>query len=201
ARRAAVVGIIHPLAVGDICLPLLAPELVLDDLGAVEPVLDMRAVDQDTSLVPFAGRPCDVLCGRAHNVVPGGRSDEAVLSIRVAGIVEDLVFRPGFPGSFILLGDVDTVNHPAVSALADPPFEGELEIIVTPARDTVAAFALSFGVEVNGAIIDHPFRRDAVAPKSAPIREALSIEQLLPLRFGIHVRRAAGLRRPVAAGD
>ncbi|SVB37625.1 uncharacterized protein METZ01_LOCUS190479, partial [marine metagenome] len=35
--------------------PLLTPQLVLDDLGSVEPVLDVTALHDDAARIPFAG--------------------------------------------------------------------------------------------------------------------------------------------------
>src|SRR5262249_652860 len=49
------------LAPGDAAVPVFAAQLVADDLLAVEPVLDVVAVDDDPRLVPLADGPGRVL--------------------------------------------------------------------------------------------------------------------------------------------
>src|SRR5205823_3361517 len=69
--------------------PIGAAELVLDDLGAVEPVLDVIAVDDEARGVPFTGPLHDPRGGRVHRVVGAG-GGEPRAAIHVAGIVEHL---------------------------------------------------------------------------------------------------------------
>src|SRR5258708_2811356 len=47
---------LRELARGDLPLPLGAPELVLEELHAVQPMLDVAAAHQDARLVPAADR-------------------------------------------------------------------------------------------------------------------------------------------------
>src|SRR5206468_1632831 len=75
-------------------LPVRAAELILHDLDAVEPLLDVVAVHQNAHLVPFARR-FHHTGGRWIQSVVGARGSEARLPIRVSGIVEDLHFRGG----------------------------------------------------------------------------------------------------------
>src|SRR5690348_10628377 len=42
------------LALGDACLPVVAPAFILDDFGAVEPLLDAIAVADDAKRAPLA---------------------------------------------------------------------------------------------------------------------------------------------------
>src|ERR1700690_260487 len=61
-----------PLALGDGLLELVAHGVHIYDLEAVEPVLDMRALDDDLRVIPLSGRPRDVERAR-DDVVHGPR--------------------------------------------------------------------------------------------------------------------------------
>src|SRR5439155_18908399 len=57
APRARVMRVVLELARAYASLPVGTPQLVLDDFHAVEPVLDVRAADDETRLVPRSNRP------------------------------------------------------------------------------------------------------------------------------------------------
>src|ERR1700693_3665869 len=64
-RRRAVIGVCRELARGNPFLPVRALKLVFDDFAAIEPVLNMSALDDESRLVPVIERPpptsrCDV---------------------------------------------------------------------------------------------------------------------------------------------
>jgi len=54
--RKAIMGILPELACRDARLPVVAAELVLDNLLPVQPMIDVRARHHDARLVPLAGR-------------------------------------------------------------------------------------------------------------------------------------------------
>src|SRR6187549_2327166 len=80
------------LARRDLRLPVRARKLIFDDLPAVEPVLDVRAVDDDACLVPLAVW-LDDSCGRRVQPEVGGGRGQPVLAVRCVGVVEELVLR------------------------------------------------------------------------------------------------------------
>src|SRR5579871_3180590 len=79
------IGVAREFARGDPGFPVRAPQLVLDDLPAIEPMLDMRAVDDQSTPIPLiewqddSGRNAiERIRGRG-----GGGTLEAVVTIRV----------------------------------------------------------------------------------------------------------------------
>ena len=67
------------------CLPILAAELVLDHFGAVDPLLDVVALHQDSQGVPLAGRPGDVT-RRGVQIVVGAAVWAGFRSVRALSI-------------------------------------------------------------------------------------------------------------------
>src|SRR6185503_11837570 len=86
--RASVRRHLHKLAGLHERLPCRAPQLVLDDLDPVHPVLDVRPCHDEPRIVPFADRPRDIAYRRLQSVIGAGRC-QRVLAIRVTGVVED----------------------------------------------------------------------------------------------------------------
>src|SRR5690606_28763252 len=107
------------LALGDTLLPLVAGEICLDYLFAVKPVLDLRAVDHDATLVPLARWLGSVFGGRVQIVQGAGRRGVSWFEV-IARVVEHLVFGTGVPGG--LIGFDDAVDDPAVAPFGDLPF-------------------------------------------------------------------------------
>src|SRR6266478_3422607 len=55
-RRHTVIGVCRELARGDPCLPVRALKRVFDDFAAIEPMLDMSALYNESRLVPVIER-------------------------------------------------------------------------------------------------------------------------------------------------
>src|ERR1700733_2273738 len=120
-----VVGVRGELARGDARLPVRALELVLDDLAAIQPVLDMVALHEQARFVPMIERVHDTGGRRIQREVgAGGRETAlAVLGIRV---IEQLVLRRA-PVDVVVLARA-AVEDTAVAGLANLPLELELEV-------------------------------------------------------------------------
>src|SRR4029450_3861897 len=86
AGFAAVAGGVPVRAGLEPCQPIGTADLVLDDLHAVHPVLDVRAVRDDADLVPGSGRPGDVLRRRVEAVAGAGRA-QATRTVGMPGVV------------------------------------------------------------------------------------------------------------------
>src|SRR6185295_8822790 len=78
----------------DLGFPVAAPQLVLDHFDVVEPVLDVRAVDDDARLVPLADR-LQMPRRRRIQAVGRGRAGEARLVVLGLVVVEQLILRTG----------------------------------------------------------------------------------------------------------
>ena len=51
-----IIRIVDPLAASYVRLPLIGPKLIFNDFHFVEPVFDMRSVDEDLPRIPLARR-------------------------------------------------------------------------------------------------------------------------------------------------
>ena len=125
--RQTIMGVGREFAGGDLGLPVGALQLVVDDLAAVEPVLDVGALDEDARLVPVIERQHHS-GGRTVERVGGRGRREPILAVRRVGVIQQLVFRPA-PINVVVFA-CGAVKNAAVAALADLPFELELEIAV-----------------------------------------------------------------------
>src|SRR5690606_10261261 len=123
------------LARGHARVPVVAALLVLGDLHAVEPVLDVRPPRDDPRRVPLAAGPGHVLRGGVESVDGAGGVGRG-LAIGVAGVVEHLHLGGGVPDVFGPLGAA--VEDAAVAARLDPPLQLQLEVAVGLAGDDVA---------------------------------------------------------------
>src|SRR6266851_2406301 len=106
-----VVRVTGKLARLDLRRPIGTPELVLDHLHAVQPVLDVLSLHDETHLVPLARR-LDDAGRRGIHVVRGARRRETRLAVHVSRVIQHLhlgrvpvdgvvVFAaPGTAGSF-----------------------------------------------------------------------------------------------------
>src|ERR1700720_791084 len=124
-HRHAVIGVCRELARGDPFLPVRALKLVFDDFAAIEPMLDMSALYNESRLVP-------VIKGQHHTGrrtierVRGPSGREAALAVRRIRIIEELIFRTA-PVDMIVAARAP-VKDTAVATLAYLPLEFELEI-------------------------------------------------------------------------
>src|SRR5688500_14848335 len=97
----------------------------------------MRAAGDDPPLVPFAHRQGPGTGGRVHAVHGAGMAVGTVAAVGVAFVVEDLVFDAGPVRGFLILAGA--VEHAAVAARGDLPFEAQVEVAVRAVADQVAA--------------------------------------------------------------
>src|SRR5207247_6184746 len=121
---AAVVRVRGELARLDARLPVRTAELVLNDLDAVEPVLDVVPVHHETDLVPLTRGFHDASGRRIQPVVRSGRG-EARLAVGMPGVVEDLHLRSSPVNGVVVLAR--PVEDAGVAIRGDLPFERQVE--------------------------------------------------------------------------
>src|ERR1700726_4345898 len=115
-HRHAVVGVCRELARGNPFLPVRALKLVFDDFAAIEPMLDMSALYNESRLVPVIERQnhtgrCAVERG------PGRGGGWAALAGRRIRVIEQLIFRTA-PVDMIVVACAP-VKDTAIATLAD----------------------------------------------------------------------------------
>ena len=104
--------------------------LVLQDLGAVQPVLDVPPVRDDASLVPLADRLHRLRRRGGDQVVERSQRPVAVaagLRVGVPGVVEQLVLEPDRRALGLVELGVDVVLDPAVRPRRQPELQLQLE--------------------------------------------------------------------------
>src|SRR3989442_2220141 len=120
---AAVVRVRGELARLDARLPVRTAELVLNDLDAVEPVLDVVPVHHETDLVPLTRGLHDAGGRGIQPLVRSGRG-EARLAVGMPRVIEDLHLR-STPVNCVLVLSRPGENA-AVAVPVDLPFERQL---------------------------------------------------------------------------
>ena len=171
--RASVVGVVRELARLDLRLPVGTPERVLEQLEVVQPVLDVRAVDDDSRLVPLADRLQVSGRGGIQRVRGAGRCEPRLVVGRF-GIVEELVFRRAPVDVVVLFGAA--IEDSAVAAFGNLPFELELEIVELVLRHEVARrFVVG-----DRPVGDMPARRDRLGLVAPPTVERFAVEERAP---------------------
>src|SRR5690606_31905153 len=173
-------GLLGEFAGGHARVPVVAALLVLGDLDAVEPVLDVRAVGDDADLVPLTGRARDVLGGGVKRV-DGAGGVGGRRGIGVAGVVEHLHLGGGIPDVLGALGAA--VEDAAVAAGLHLPLEHQLAVAVRLARDDVAAVAAVGAGE--RAVLEGPAGGEGVSAVAAPVAR---VGQVGPRRGGRSLR-------------
>src|SRR5712691_13227238 len=161
------------LAARDFGIPIRAAQLVLEQLEAVQPVLDVVAVDDEPRRVPFAAG-VDVAGRGRIEVVGRARRRHARLAIRVLRVIQDLHFhRVPVDLVAILAGAIEDT---AVAAGLDLPVNAQLEILELVGRDDVATGA----DPRERAILHRPAVGDRRLAVVAPASGCLAIEQQAP---------------------
>src|ERR1700679_3563728 len=169
-----VVGLLRELARRDLGLPVGTAQVVFDDFLAVQPMLDVIAVDDDARLVPLA-EWLDHAGGRPVQGVRGPRRGQPAAAIGRVGVIQQLILRPA-PVNVVVLAR-SSIKDAAVAGLADFPVELELKI---------AELLLGYQV-IDGAFFgeraanDVPAFRHALRAPTAKGIEHFSVEQRVPL--------------------
>src|SRR5689334_6025580 len=184
------------LALGDRLAERRAVERVAEDLGAVQPVLDVVAADDDAAGVPLA-RGLQGAVGGGHDVVERRRLPvRPDLGVGVPLVVDQLV----------LVADraVAVLEHEvlqaAVAALRDAPVPRQLELPVRLGGDDVtrtARVGLVARGEAEEAVLRDPARAGGIgALVAVPAVEAGPVEEQRPAGLLLGGRQLIGsLRR------
>ena len=112
---------------GDAVLPVGRAELVAQDLGAVEPVLDMLALDHDAADVPLANGPGEV-GARWIDGVDAGRRRDGLPAVGMARVVEDLVL--GTAEDVGVRSGRHAIEDAGIAARRNLPLEIERKVIL-----------------------------------------------------------------------
>ena len=186
--------VLTELAVVEHFFPLRRPQVVFYDGLAVQVVGHGAFVDHDLTGVPFAERFGVLRFGRNH-VVQRSRLAVAVhtqFGVGVVFVVEHLIF--GSRNENRLVGNfLSQIEHAAVGAFVDFPFEFQFEILELLVENNVAAvlgtgFAHARSVDLDGAVFDGPCRGHVGTVVSAPSVERFAVEEHDPfVRFGCRV--------------
>src|ERR1700677_1623754 len=177
-----VVGVLRELARRDLGLPVGTAEVIFDDFLAVQPMLDMVAIDDDARLVPLAKR-LDHACGRTIQAVRRPRRGEPAAAIGRVGVIQQLILRAA-PVNVVVFAR-GAIEDAAVALLADFPVNLELEI----AELLLGHQVIDRAFLGERAVYDVPALRHALRAPTAKGVEHFSVEQRVPL----------GLRRPLGA--
>jgi hypothetical protein len=182
--RLAEAGDVLELALRDRVAERRRVELVLEDLLAVQPVLDVAAVRADFADVPFAGRLDRTLVRLQHVVERGGLAVRANLGVGVPLVVDDLILVADCRALIL----EDEVLHAAVGARRRLPFPAQVEVVVHLRADDVARAARVLAVvgrQRQRAVLDLPARLAGVGLLVAPpAGEGLPVEQRRPGAVG-----------------
>src|SRR5258708_17640551 len=165
----AIVGILRELARRDLGLPVGTAEVVFDDFLAVQPMLDVIAVDDDPRLVPLAER-LDHAGGGTVQGVGGRRGGEPAAAIARVGVIEQLILRTA-PVNVVVFAR-GAVENTAVAALADFPFELELEV----AELLLGHQVIDVAFLCERTIDDMPTLRHALGAPAAKDIEQFAVE-------------------------
>ncbi len=173
--------------------PVGTPELVLDHLHAVQPVLDVFPLHHESHLVPLARRLHDA-GRRGIHVVGRTRRRETRFAVHVPRVIQHLHFGRVPVDRVVVLAA--PVKEPAVPSVCDIPFERQLEIPKLLPRDDVAG-----GVDPGQrAVHDLPAGRRRVLLVAPPPGGGLTVEQQAPaggaLGGGQRVERCGAARGP-----
>src|SRR4051812_1233416 len=141
-------------------------------------------------MVPVAGGVQIPFWRRVERVIGAGRCETAV-AIGMTFVVEELVLWRAPVDRVVLLGAA--VEDAGVALRGELPVELQVEVaVLVGADDVVGWLALR-----QGAVLDVPFRRQALALVAAPAGGGGSVEKELPagllLRVGERVGRGGGL--------
>src|ERR1700733_7099902 len=179
-----VVGVLRELARRDLGLPVGTAEVIFDDFLAVQPMLDMIAIDDDARLVPLAKR-LDHACGRTIQAVRRPRRGEPAAAIGRVGGIQQLILRAA-PVNVVVFAR-RAIEDAAVALLADFPVNLELEIAELLLGHQVIDRAFLGERAVN----DVPALRHALRAPAAKGVEHFSVEQRVPLCRGLCFRRSS----------
>src|SRR2546425_2078959 len=175
-------------------LPIRAPELVLDDLHPVEPMLDVFPIHHEAYLVPLT-RGLHDPGRRGIDAVGGPGRREAGLPVCMPRVIQHLHLGPAPIDGVVVRILARAVEDPAVAAGRHVPFERQLEVLELLRCDDVCR-----GPHPGERTLsDPPPRRDRVHLPPPPAEGGMTVEQQLPARSallrGQRVERRACARR------
>src|SRR5262245_10034902 len=184
-------GLILELALRLRGLQRRALQLVLDHLHAVQPMLDVHAVDDDPAGVDLARRFQRLVRRRRDRVVERRgltvRSDQGV---SMPGVVDDLVLVRDRTVSIFGHEVLDA----AVGAFHHLPLERQVEIVERVGGDDIAAAVAicAFGELFQPSILDNPaVIRKGGFFEAAPAVGRLAVEERALARRGLRRQRRA----------
>ena len=195
AVEAGIIRKVFEFAGGHSLLPVVAAQLVLEQLHVVHPVLDVVTPDDDAAAVPLADRLRDVADRCVQSVVcTGGCFGPFPIHVNV--IVQHLELRATGTGAADAVRLLNIEKEAAVPPLGHLPFELQLEIVKLLVRNDVAA-RRNAG---QRAIPRLPAVGACVTAKSAPAVGRLAIEQQLPASCTLCVSQSVRLAADCGAG-
>lgn len=151
-------GDLAKLAVTAACLPVIAADDCLDNLLAVEPMLNATIVADNFAVIELASRPqllCDGI-GRVEIVERSGRLRWST-AIFVAGIIEQLIFASEKMAATRGIGFLGQILDAAVATGRDSPFKLKVEALECLCGADRPSSGARMGLEMNHAIDDFPF--------------------------------------------
>ena len=172
----------------DFGFPVGAPQLVVDDLDAIEPMLDVRTPGDDARGVPLADR-FQVSCRRRVDAVGRSRTGEARLVVGGGDVVEQLVLRAGRVNAIVAgfareVRVLDAaIENSAVAGVADAPVEFQLEIGELVLGDQIARVPIFRERPVDNL----PTVRNGGELVPAPRVNGFAVEQRAPCHCGLWI--------------
>ncbi len=178
----------------------LAAAFVFEHFHAVEPVLDVVALDQNPRVVDLAGRLERSGALWREHVIEGGREMLAAGPDGVRGLL--VVNHLVFVAKRLLARLDDEVLHAAIASPRQLPIPFQVKVVELGIADdfSPAPFAPALAETMQPAVLDDPARRrKRLLLEEAPAIRGLAIKEQLPairlLLFGELVGRGRGERR------
>src|ERR1019366_9248294 len=161
ALRQSIVGVCRKFARRDLGFPIGAAQLVSHHFSTIQPMLDMRAVDEDARRVPLAEWSC-YASRRSVQTVRRRRGGQWAAAIGRVDVIEELILRRA--PIDVLVFPRAAIKNAAVARIDDLPFEFEFEVSELLASHEV------FDLAILGerTIHDMPSRRKNARNPSAP---------------------------------
>ena len=156
-------------------IPLRRPQFVLGDHRPIEPMLDMRPIDDDARGVPFVGPFRDAADGRIEAIHGTGRRHD-VTAVRRERILSQLVLGRAPIGARLRFGGA--IENAGVTARGDLPVDAQFKVGELLSRDDVFG-----GARLTERAVDHlPLGGHLRHLIAAPCTHVRPVEQQSPPR-------------------